>query len=131
MRIQVFSKSIDENTNSIYLNIEIIIVKYKIHMLIWTRFFKRAILAEFVFSKVWSLQKGTKHWLAGLWKQYFHIIVVCRLIYRTVKYRFANDLIPLMIYGLLKWVKQICHPVFGHIFHVMPRIIQIYASPPI
>ena len=76
-------------------------------------------LAEFVFSKVWSLRKGTTHWLVSLWKQFVHIIVVCRLIYRTVKSRCAN-LIPLMIYGLLKWMQQFCHPVFGHIFHFMP-----------
>ena len=77
----------------------------------------RALLAEFIFSKVWSLQNCTEHWLVmvGLWKQFFHIIiVVCRLIYKTAKSIICANLIPFMIYGLLKRVQQFCHPVFGH-----------------
>ena len=46
----------------------------------WTRFLEST-FSRIHFSKVRSLQKGTKHWLVGLWKQFHYIIVVCRLIY--------------------------------------------------
>ena len=70
------------------------------------------------FKKVLSID-----WLVR--EFFFHIIeLVCRLIYRTAKSRCAN-LIPFMINGLLKWVQQFCHPVFGHKFNFMPLMIQI------
>ena len=81
-----------------------------------TRFFWRTLLAEWKFLKVWSLQRDTKHRLFALWIKFFHIVVLWTLIYRTVKSRCAN-LIPLMIYGMLKWVQKFCHPGYGHNFH--------------